>query len=625
MRYKDPFLIPIMQISKKKKLRNEEKIQLIENIFQKIIKFTGENREIRKKIEEIRKIIAKSGIEINKEINNLNNLNDLNNLNNLNKKLNFSLDERKSNIFITPYHLSLITSICSTDPKSNGEFNTPFYIAEYLAERAIKYYLTENKAEEKSDNKTEQSKLLRLKFADIASGTGNLILALLYKLKERIKKEEEIENEELIEFISNNIYCYDNNQLALKINELRLFLFIKFTMEEAELRKVNFKTIKTNTLDKEKIKKNNYFDIILINPPFKTYGLRNGQKYSQELKNYLRKEYKTAEYKLPLYPLFMERAIELLRKRGVLGVVSPDSFLLGKYYSKIRSYILNNTTIKEITLLDYEPFEKVTLGRTALSFYMKKNEKEKKQNQIITKKISNYQTFTHKNEIDKKYLNNEKKFLKNDLNRFFLFFNEKEEKIVEKWIEKADCKLEDLVTIHTGIRSKIGQKKIISLKKHDENWKKGILSGKQIKPFYLEYKGHWINVDPTILWAGGYNEEIIENPKLLIRQTGDKIIACVDTNGYYHLNNIHSLSPKDETVDLYSLSVILNSKEFNQVYRILSMEKKRTFAQIDIDFFLKMPIIYFSKEKKTLYEFYLKESTKQKKRIEIESYLLDNI
>jgi len=244
------------------------------------------------------------------------------NLNNLNRKIYFSLDERKSNIIITPYHLSLITSIYSTVQKSNGEFNIPFYIAEYIAKRAIKYYLTEYKSEEKSGKK-EQSNLLRLKYADIACGTGNLILALLYKLKERIEKEKKIENEELIEFISSNIYCYDNNQLALKINELRLLTF-------------------------------------------------------------------------------MERAIELLKKRGVLGVVSPDSFLLGKYYSKIRKYILNNTTIKEITLLDYEPFENVTLGRTALTFYMKKNEKEKIHGQIITKKINNYQSFIYKNEIEKK-------------------------------------------------------------------------------------------------------------------------------------------------------------------------------------------------------------------------------
>jgi len=63
-----------------------------------------------------------------------------------------------------------------------------------------------------------------------------------------------------------------------------------------------------------------------------------------------------------------------------------------------------------------------------------------------------------------------------------------------------------------------------------------------------------------------------------MRQTRDKIIACVDTNGYYHLNNIHSLSPKDETVDLYALAVALNSREFIRIYQILSMEKGRTFA-----------------------------------------------
>jgi len=47
--WKDPFLIPIMQINKTKKLRNEKEIQLIENIFQKIIELTGENEKIIKK------------------------------------------------------------------------------------------------------------------------------------------------------------------------------------------------------------------------------------------------------------------------------------------------------------------------------------------------------------------------------------------------------------------------------------------------------------------------------------------------------------------------------------------------------------------------------------------------
>jgi len=55
-------------------------------------------------------------------------------------------------------------------------------------------------------------------------------------------------------------------------------------------------------LDKEKIEKNSYFGIILINPSFKTYVLKNWQVYNQELKNYLREKlrekYMTAEYNL---------------------------------------------------------------------------------------------------------------------------------------------------------------------------------------------------------------------------------------------------------------------------------------------------------------------------------------
>ncbi|MCG3256896.1 MAG: hypothetical protein KAU62_12450, partial [Candidatus Heimdallarchaeota archaeon] len=73
------------------------------------------------------------------------------------------------------------------------------------------------------------------------------------------------------------------------------------------------------------------------------------------------------------------------------------------------------------------------------------------------------------------------------------------------------------------------------------------------------------------------------------------------------------VSPKNEQTNLFALAVILNSPEFNRVYSILSMEKGRSLAQIDIDFLLKIPIPKLStKEEKRLEEFYFKQNEKQR-------------
>jgi hypothetical protein len=164
-----------------------------------------------------------------------------------------------------------------------------------------------------------------------------------------------------------------------------------------------------------------------------------------------------------------------------------------------------------------------------------------------------------------------------------------------------------MVSIHTGVRSKISQKNIISHKQKNSTWKKGIISSSQVKPFFVDYQNHWININPTILWSGGFDKEVNENPKLIMRQTGYKIISAVDLDGYYHLNNCHSISPKDKETNLFAFGAILNSIEFNRLYHILSIEKGRTFAQIDIEFLLKLPLMDFSPEdEKKLEQQYIK-------------------
>ena len=221
------------------------------------------------------------------------------------------------------------------------------------------------------------------------------------------------------------------------------------------------------------------------------------------------------------------------------------------------------------------------------------------------------------------YTNSQKEFSNNFFNRFHLFFSSEDKRFINNWEELSSQRMQDIVTIHTGVRSKLGQKRIVSERKESVTWKRGIISSSQVKQFNLDYKGHWLNIDPSILWSGGFDRSINENPKLIIRQTGYNIISCVDLEGYYHLNNCHSISPKEKDLNLFALSVVLNSNEFNRMYQILSIEKGRALAQIDIEFLLKMSIPSLNEENnEKLEEFYFTKNQATKKESSVISFSL---
>ncbi|MHA1203210.1 MAG: Eco57I restriction-modification methylase domain-containing protein, partial [Candidatus Heimdallarchaeaceae archaeon] len=529
----------------------------------------------------------------------------------------FSLDETDTNRFLTPFHLSLLNYPKST-LKKTGQFYTPQYISDYIARTTLSLFFQE----------TEKCSINDILIADIASGSGNLLLSFLNSLSKLVQSDFPRKPFDFHRFVSSNLFAFDIDPMALSICKLRILFFLDTISSSNQLPKLdeNFQ-LGNSLLDYELSHSSDIdyfaqpinlinkrdsplnFHLIISNPPYMCYGLRNAQNFRDEYKIFLRDRYLSSEYKLSLYPIFIERALELLKENGILGIITPDSFLLGRYYSKIRSYILKHSLIQEITMLGFEPFKTTTVGRPTLSFLKKQTNAYPVDPNLafVASWFENLNDFLK--QFYKTHTNFQSDFQETEHNRFFLFFSDKDRNIVKDWNKKSEIQLEDIATIHTGIRSKIGQKNIITDKKLGASWDRGIISSSQVKPFCVEYRNHWLNINPSNLWSGGYNKDIIKNPKIFIRQTGFNIVTAVDEDGYYHLNNVHSLSLKTDEINIYALSTILNSADFNDIYQILSNEKNRALAQVDIDFLSKISLpIFNQKKKKKLEEFYLKQS-----------------
>lgn len=328
------------------------------------------------------------------------------------------------------------------------------------------------------------------------------------------------------------------------------------------------------------------FDIVIGNPPYVGTGSRdtNG-RMSTDDKEYYRSHYSnSAEYKINLYALFMELGIRLSKNEGHSILIVPDSFLLGMYFSKIRNYIINHCNIKHITMLGSKVFA-AHVGFSVVYLFQRTTRKNNYVSFInATPNNGNIDTsiqFSYPQD----YISLQNR------NRFRVFFDSKTKTLIDK-IEFNSTPLGANYTGRTGVRSKIGQKNIIDKSQIAPTYKKGLISGGQILPYQISYDNDWINIDPKLLNAGGWDYNIISNPKILVRQTADTLIAAYDVEGYYHLNNVHSFAPNNSKWNIKFILALFNSKLLKWYYEILANEKGRPMPQTDIETLESLPIKY---------------------------------
>lgn len=105
-------------------------------------------------------------------------------------------------------------------------------------------------------------------------------------------------------------------------------------------------------------------DVVVCNPPFRK--LR-----ADEVDLYRDAYAEVVEAQPNVYALFIALCVKLLSPGGICALVTPTSFLSGQYFSKLRTYLITNTTILKIGMvsdrlgvfIDVEQETALTLAR----------------------------------------------------------------------------------------------------------------------------------------------------------------------------------------------------------------------------------------------------------------------
>ena len=309
-----------------------------------------------------------------------------------------------------------------------------------------------------------------------------------------------------------------------------------------------------------------YFDIVIGNPPY-------GAKLTNDEKIRYRVIYPESKFKIDTYSLFILHSMNVLKVNGICTFIIPNTLLDNYFEESVRKKLLLENRVYQICDLNDKVFESAVVHAMIFSFI---NE-QKTEYQI---KVNITKSLTDKNtQIPKSF------FLKQD-KYIYSIRSHRSDSLIKKL--KIDSKpLEEVLDIRQAIKSG-DDKKYISKTKNNENFKP-ILRGKDVFRYSFCSPNLYINYGKHL--ACPRDENIFKQPKLLIREAGNKITATYDESGYYIMSSLYNAILKNADFDLRYLLALINSKLFQYLMNISTFEKtKGAFTKAKIYHYYSLPV-----------------------------------
>jgi adenine-specific DNA-methyltransferase len=518
--------------------------------------------------------------------------------------------------------------------KAGGVYYTPQRIVDYIVEHTIGNLIK---------NKTPED-VAKIKIADPACGSGSFLLGAYqylltwhrnYYVKNKSKKklltpEGNLTTDEKKRILINNIYGVDIDTNAVEVTKLSLLLKClegetlasidnQFTFIHERILPTLDSNIKSgnslidmNYLDLEldfreerKLKpfswkkefsevfKNGGFDVIIGNPPYVKMSDENQISYFNQY-------YSCQNYQYDLYLLFLEKYKYLMVENGLLGVIIPNTWLQSIKFQKIRKHLTTEYRWQRILHITDHVF-KAVVDTHVLVF-----EKNKVQADLI-----------QIDKLEKGEINNYQVLSKNDIPSNGDVINivaKKEETILFNKIKEKSLFIGNECFSTVGVKPfqtgkgkpKQTQQIVIDKpyvventpKPKGNNWlplMRGSLMNKYVsfwnEDSWIQY-GEWL-AEPRKPFVFEADEKII------VRQTGDSIIATIVGKDIICRNNLHILI--SAKMNHKFILGVLNSKLTNFYYYQINPERGEALAEVKKNHVEQLPIPHINKKNKALH------------------------
>lgn len=510
--------------------------------------------------------------------------------------------------------------------KKDGIFYTPAYITRYIVEQAVGGWLADRRKEigfealpvltdddfasikvtGKRKIKYERNKniaahisaweaykaaLSKIKVLDPACGSG----AFLNEVFDYLKKEGQTINNELARLtgeqtdlfrwdthiLANNIYGVDLNRESVEITKLSLWLKTANRSEKLTYLENNIKVGNSLIDDSaiagdlafewhkelEEIMDAGGFDVVVGNPPWVSLSGKHGQKLPERTLNWLIAKYNGNTYMPNLFEYFVSLSLSKLKKGGFFCMIVPDRLGYNLSFASLRKFLLKKTRVIEV-VYKWDFPEIITDTVTILT----KNIEEK-----------NYDFSVYERPDSTALTLNSAELLSHDEAQIKPYKNQGSQSLIQK-VVSAGVPLITLGKITSGFggkssaitKERVSDKQIIAIR------------GSSVCKYYLSDTVFFEFIDENITGRTRDVEKLGAKQKILLRKTGNTIIACYDESGLYPEQSAYFVY--DLNKDYFFVLAFLNSKLCTWFYRSYLVTNIDSTPQIKTFDLEKMPI-----------------------------------
>ncbi len=322
------------------------------------------------------------------------------------------------------------------------------------------------------------------------------------------------------------------------------------------------------------------FDVVIGNPP---YGAINNI-YLDYCFNY----YKAMEGRFDLFEAFIEKGMMVLNNAKRLHYILPNTFLSNLYSKKLRKMIIEEFSFDEISNFSMNVFDDPTV-HTCIIGIIKNNTtiKTKIRKQIHTKEElkSSFDEYLFIDELI-----DEENFSVNITHSLF------ERNLFKKYTDYP--KLKSICYIRQCIKTGNDSEYVVNSESiMPEPWKKAY-RGKSINRYSILEKDLYLKYG-DFLARNWNNKTFYETPKIIMRETGNRIIATLDLNYTYLLSSLYSIYPiNNNNLDsLKYILALLNSNFVSFYIRKIAFDlTEGAFTKVRTNQLGKLPIPQISEE-----------------------------
>jgi hypothetical protein len=323
------------------------------------------------------------------------------------------------------------------------------------------------------------------------------------------------------------------------------------------------------------------FDVVIGNPPYRMIQPHNTE---QIIIDYMRSHYVAAEFKVDLFHLFLQKALNVTKKSGSFSYIIPATILNNVYVEELRKYLQKECLIKLIAVAKEKVFEDADVHTCVVVFQKESRTSLRNNNRIQT---TSELSAEYTSSMPKYDLSLQSDFEELHGNVWNILVNESNASLIKK-LTKEHKRLSDVTSINRGLIT--GDRgKYFSNKKKNNKYVP-IIAGTDVERYYLNDPSEYVLFERPDSAGGCWDKDVhFAEHKIVVRQIGVRPTASILRKPIAVTGNIFTVMAKDEVLELFILGII-NSKITSFYWQIMFNDFKSSFPQVTIFSLSQLPI-----------------------------------